>query len=209
MRKKRTSPPKRERILQYWISDDAQTRTEKMSEVFDNYRAEFQYYLLCNTVTHKDSTRIFCFACLQEYRQWDELQRCHIVPHGLKGSNDPSNFVLLCPLCHKKNPHSIYDDVFLMWMALMNLHKKSISIDLTDALFWFNIDPKKYDQLYDQDFEKWEKVLRDACHGLAHWDFHNKVAIAGAYYKQSINHEVFESIKHKRFKGCKSWSMKY
>jgi hypothetical protein len=96
-----------------------------------------------------------------------------------------------------------------MWMALMNLHKNSIQIDLADALVWFNIDPAKYNQLYDQDKNKWERVLSDAFDDLARWDFNNEVAIAGAYYKQSINHGIFESIKHEKFKRCKSWSMKY
>ena len=192
MRKKRPSPPTRKRILKYWISDDAQTRTEKISGRFVNYNCIFRYHLLC-------SNRIFCFACLHEYRQWDELQRCHIIPDCLNGSNNSSNFVLLCRMCHKINPHSIHDDIYLMWIALMNLHKKSISIDLVDALFWFNIDPKKYDQLYEQKRYKWWKVLKDAANDLAPWDLNNEIAIAGAYYKQSINHGLFQSIKHTSF----------
>jgi 5-methylcytosine-specific restriction endonuclease McrA len=33
------------------------------------------------------------------------LQRCHIVPDALGGSDTPSNFVLLCGRCHREAPN--------------------------------------------------------------------------------------------------------
>lgn len=43
-----------------------------------------------------------CAACGYESRH---LQRCHVVPHALGGSDvDPENFVLLCKRCHIDAP---------------------------------------------------------------------------------------------------------
>ena len=33
------------------------------------------------------------------------LQRCHIIPKSLGGENIPSNYVLLCHICHREAPN--------------------------------------------------------------------------------------------------------
>src|SRR5699024_4292664 len=41
------------------------------------------------------------------------LERCHIVPSSLGGSDEPSNLVLLCKRCHLENPN--VSDPEIMW----------------------------------------------------------------------------------------------
>lgn len=45
------------------------------------------------------------------------LQRAHIVPHMLGGTDtDPSNFFLLCSKCHKESPDTKYRKAFFKWI---------------------------------------------------------------------------------------------
>lgn len=41
------------------------------------------------------------------------LQRCHIIPASLGGLDTPSNYVLLCNMCHREAPN--VDDARFMW----------------------------------------------------------------------------------------------
>lgn len=42
-------------------------------------------------------SRFVCFACSSD---WGRLDRAHIHPLGLEGSNDAANLHLLCAICH-------------------------------------------------------------------------------------------------------------
>lgn len=53
-----------------------------------------------------------CWRCAQGRR----LQRCHIVPRALGGSEEPRNLVLLCAQCHSEAPN--VDDPEFMWVWL-------------------------------------------------------------------------------------------
>lgn len=45
------------------------------------------------------------------------LERCHIVPHALGGSDtDPSNYFLLCKKCHEEAPDTADRKNFLRWV---------------------------------------------------------------------------------------------
>ena len=45
------------------------------------------------------------------------LQRCHIKPHALGGSSEPSNLLLMCSDCHKQNPDSNNTALFWRWFG--------------------------------------------------------------------------------------------
>lgn len=53
-----------------------------------------------------------CWRCAQGR----QLQRCHIVPRSLGGSESPSNLVLLCSQCHSEAPN--VSDPEFMWVWL-------------------------------------------------------------------------------------------
>jgi HNH endonuclease len=53
-----------------------------------------------------------CWRCSYKSR----LERCHIIPHSLGGSEDPENLVLLCGRCHREAPN-VADPSF-MWIWL-------------------------------------------------------------------------------------------
>lgn len=53
-----------------------------------------------------------CWRCANETK----LDRCHIIPKSLNGTDHPSNLVLLCSKCHKEGPN--VSDPKFMWLWL-------------------------------------------------------------------------------------------
>ena len=53
-----------------------------------------------------------CWRCAHKRN----LQRCHIIPRALGGSEEPSNLVLLCAQCHSEAPN--VNDPEFMWVWL-------------------------------------------------------------------------------------------
>lgn len=60
-------------------------------------------------------------------RTWKECcEKGHIVPHALAGSDtDPSNFVPICNMCNKQDPHTTNIDEWFEWVELANGARKS------------------------------------------------------------------------------------
>ncbi len=50
-------------------------------------------------------------------RCWNKipLQRCHIVPPTLGGTNDVSNLFLMCRECHDLAPNTSFPEIFFEW----------------------------------------------------------------------------------------------
>ncbi|EPW1408059.1 HNH endonuclease, partial [Salmonella enterica subsp. enterica serovar Javiana] len=44
------------------------------------------------------------------------LERAHIIPHSLGGSNDVSNYILLCSKCHRESPDIANESALIEWM---------------------------------------------------------------------------------------------
>ena len=43
------------------------------------------------------------------------LQRCHVVPRSLGGTNDVSNLFLMCRECHDLAPNTSFPEIFFEW----------------------------------------------------------------------------------------------
>jgi hypothetical protein len=57
----------------------------------------------------------FCWACGRD----DErvaLERAHIEAHWSGGSNQPDNYLLLCPMCHQEQPDEAPKEAQLEWL---------------------------------------------------------------------------------------------
>ena len=98
----------------------------------------------------------------QGYAGWKAapLERAHIIPHSLSGSNDdPSNFVMLCEKCHPLNPHTKSRAVYMKWLHSVKPNRESLLRKLTEDWFpdeedleiasavWSN--PTEVDYFYD------------------------------------------------------------
>ena len=80
-----------------------------------------------------------CFAChdghdgkydCQGSSGWTKsrLERAHIIPDSLGGSNEPSNFVLLCKSCHKQNPQFISRKLYMNWLKKFHANQRDACI---------------------------------------------------------------------------------
>lgn len=77
-----------------------------------------------------------CWRCAQGRM----LQRCHIIPRALGGSEDPCNLVLLCGQCHTEAPN-VADPEF-MWTWL-RAHATSLY-----GTYWYNRGLREYEFIY-------------------------------------------------------------
>jgi 5-methylcytosine-specific restriction endonuclease McrA len=68
-----------------------------------------------------------CWACRYyseswpdgSYKAWDKaagLQRCHVIPQALGGSDEPLNLVILCEPCHADSPDHVDPSHMYEWM---------------------------------------------------------------------------------------------
>ncbi len=140
-------------IVEYWEKACYKDRTERLP-------------------TSLDLGEPTCFACgeywkgkfdnRQGYAGWKAapLERAHIIPHSLSGSNDdPSNFVMLCEKCHPLNPHTKSRAVYMKWLHSVKPNRELLLRKLTEDWFpdeedleiasavWSN--PTEVDYFYD------------------------------------------------------------
>jgi hypothetical protein len=90
------------------------------------------------------------------------LQRCHIIPKGLGGSNEPENLFLLCPDCHKESPDTTNPKLFFDWIRMkrkrcslgvdyvkakqdMEYICKSSNVDIKDLLDFMEVHKNEFD----------------------------------------------------------------
>lgn len=59
-----------------------------------------------------------CYACGKACR----VQRAHIIPDSLGGSEEPDNLFLLCIPCHQANPDTTYTDMFYSFIRNVKPH---------------------------------------------------------------------------------------
>ena len=68
-----------------------------------------------------------CWRCEKD----KHLERCHIIPHALGGSNDASNLVILCHDCHIECPDVDDKNFMFQW------------IESTSFVWWANFEKYK------------------------------------------------------------------
>ena len=74
------------------------------------------------------------------------LERCHIVPASLGGSDDPSNLVLLCHRCHLDSPNVADPEIMWDWI-------RAYGTSFYDT-FWTIQGMKEYEFIYNRSLEE-------------------------------------------------------
>lgn len=98
MSKKRTNKTSHEQIADYWFKSHSGNEYALLDETELNIDA-------CDCLTN-------CWRCGNERK----LEKCHIVPHALGGSDSPDNYVLLCKSCHLENPNVSEKEYMIDWL---------------------------------------------------------------------------------------------
>lgn len=91
---RRKNAPGKRQIWQYWIDHGIQRGLD-----------DSRYVNACNFD-----------ACVCCGRETSQLEKAHIIPHSLGGSNDVSNFILLCGKCHRESPDVADEHAIIEWM---------------------------------------------------------------------------------------------
>ena len=109
--------------------------------------SEIVNYWKRNSQTHTPNVDFYdaherCWRCSYKTK----LQKCHIVPHSLGGSDSPQNLVLLCRLCHEEGPNVIDSEIFWDWI---NAH----NIEFYDA-YWTRRGMSEYEYIYKKSLEE-------------------------------------------------------
>lgn len=92
----------------------------------------------------------------------NHLQRCHIVPHALGGSDAEDNFFLLCKECHEESPDTANPQNFLRWVY----KKKTSTVFGIDFKWFFREIQEECDaQNKDMNTISTENALAGVCHG--------------------------------------------
>lgn len=93
-------------------------------------------------------------------RAWEKapLQRCHILPRSLGGSDDVSNLFLMCRECHDLAPNTTNMDFFFFWARKQNWCRRA-STRIKTEMELLEINKEQINQLNNilvtQDFQTW------------------------------------------------------
>lgn len=116
---------KRHDIARYWINKAIDEKTFKVIE----YTGKLNQMEIM-----VDEYEPCCWACKcydwepeDKYKTFEQLwdweptsyylEKCHILPKMLGGTDDPSNLFLLCKKCHYESPDTINPDNFFAWVV--------------------------------------------------------------------------------------------
>jgi hypothetical protein len=128
------SVPSKSRIVEYWRSGDR--LYEELGILVDWGEPQ-------------------CWACGQWWwgrydmddstpipRRWERppLQRCHVIPRSLGGSDEPSNLVLMCSECHDLSPDVSDRGFFVRWMQAQCWYQREV-YKIREAIRSFGHDP--------------------------------------------------------------------
>ena len=82
--------------------------------------------------------------------KWEKipLQRCHIVPRSLGGSNKASNLFLMCRECHDLSPNTASREVFFDWARTQCFWHREMA-KMKAAMDSFEIEEAHLDELSD------------------------------------------------------------
>jgi hypothetical protein len=74
------------------------------------------------------------------------LQRCHIVPRSLGGTDEPSNLFLMCRECHDLAPNTAVPEIFFQWVRAQSFDKREAD-KIRDALRAFEMTEERHEEL--------------------------------------------------------------
>lgn len=79
------------------------------------------------------------------WRRWDTstLERAHVVAHSAGGSNEPSNFVLLCHECHARAPMTTDRATMLGWCARHESHEMVLAREVASELHALGVSTER------------------------------------------------------------------
>jgi hypothetical protein len=89
------------------------------------------------------------------------LQRCHIVPRALGGSDNPENLFLMCRECHDSQPNTSVPEIFFRWARNQSSSRRE-ELRILEAFRSLGVDDddEKFriaECMDSEDFRKWSR----------------------------------------------------
>ena len=149
-----------------------------------------------------------CFACgyfksedshSSGWTSWEKaskkgLEKAHVVPYALDGSNEPSNFVLLCKQCHRLAPNVGTPQAMFDWMS--RSPKSFFSTHWNELALYKSLAHSLVLEYADSTVSKWEQLCANRRVALQH--------VAGEviggvtdHFGESMNVATLTAIMHK------------
>jgi hypothetical protein len=104
-----------------------------------------------------------CMANILQLWNRIPLQRCHIVPRALGGTDNPNNLFLMCRECHDLAPNTTIPEIFYEWAKSQSWCRREAS-KIRDALASFDTHPDFENDISSlfcsEEFQEW---LKDKC----------------------------------------------
>ena len=128
---RRPNPPSIIKIIKYWMNnnifeDDPHSWFNPAIDVGEPACFGCHCYTSYWDLHQNDKRRDKWEKCWQGASNYLQLERAHIIPYSLGGSNEPSNFVMLCRVCHADAPNVNNRKYFLTWVR----RRKGFLIDM-------------------------------------------------------------------------------
>jgi HNH endonuclease len=97
-------------------------------------------------------------------RIWDDsrLERAHIVPYSLGGSNHVSNYLLLCKQCHKDAPDTANPRFMLQWAQRRDSYGTIVLAKFAEAARYLGVPTEQACQVYLDHTDR--MCIRDVAH---------------------------------------------
>jgi 5-methylcytosine-specific restriction endonuclease McrA len=150
--------PTRQTIADYWTGAEGQRRIQQIKETFEISVTA----LLCieHDIAH-------CWACNKTLRGGRAayntpdlgLERCHIIPRSLGGTDHPSNLFLMCARCHASSPDTGTEVYFWRWFDQVEDHQQGEQRRLKQSL---DISKANIEELSKLDYRQWIAYIKEA-----------------------------------------------
>ena len=200
---KKKAQRKREKIIQQQISKPRRKAPPSIKRIVD-YACENvdESRLACDLgdyPTAPSEKRRICWRCGRK----KAVERCHIIPHSLGGSNDPSNFVLLCKTCHAECPDVNDKEFMFEWIEKTKRDHFTVHLDLYK--FWTGRDMQDdLDLIRKKSDVSDEEILKIFSHIIGN-KFCNEGEVGGhSNNDETTNYLVRKSIEElkKKYNIC-------
>lgn len=194
----RRSRPCSTSIVKYWLSTESTNRLNKYRDtmLFDEELLELK--------SDYGFITPFCFGCFKPKSEWSKLERAHIIPHMLGGSNHPSNFVMLCHSCHLDNPNTRSEEVYFQWIKNVKNYRTKKTESVIQALSVFGVSCDMINILYNIEGDAFVSSLMQSAKkdcGL-HQGLNTNTFAGAVSVKIKEYFKTRKELREQEIKGC-------
>ena len=127
-----------------------------------------------------------CMACGSIRKKWRDLERAHLVPKALGGTDVPENIVLLCNRCHHDAPDYVDPSFMIEWIKARPANPFGLNFGVRELARAFEDIGADIQSMTDIPWDPFRKFIKDRVntHG-AQLTASTAAAAAVDYYRRN------------------------